>query len=137
MAHVVGLIADPERTPLDGATVAALERALGSGARWLGDPEGCELPVEAGDGRALRARIEAALGNPPYGVGVVPAVRRGKRPLVSGTHRTMIAVEGVAGLAEQLGVEAQLSATTRSAMNGDLTALLYLQGVAKRAVVLG
>ena len=28
MAHVVCLIANPERTPLDGATVAALQRAL-------------------------------------------------------------------------------------------------------------
>ena len=43
MAHVVCLIADPERTPLDGALVAALERALGATARWLAD------------GRSLRA----------------------------------------------------------------------------------
>jgi phosphoserine phosphatase len=113
MAHVVCLIADPEWTPLDGATVAALERALGSRARWLSDDEACELPVESGDGRALRARIDAALGNPPYDVGVVPAAGRRKRLLVSDRDATMITVECVDELAEHLGVKAQVSAITR------------------------
>jgi phosphoserine phosphatase len=125
MAHVVRLIADPERTPLDGATVATLERALGSRARWLSDDEACELPVESEDGRALRARIEAALGNPPYDIGIVPAGARQKRLLI-------ITIECIDELAEHLGVKAEVSAITRRAMNGELTALLYLQGVAKR-----
>jgi phosphoserine phosphatase len=131
MAHAVCLIADPERTPLDGATVAALERALDSRARWLGDDEACELPVESGNGRALPARIEPALGNPPYDVGIVPAAGRRKRLLVSDMDSTMITVECIGELAEHPGVKAQVSAITRRAMNGDLTALLYLQVVAK------
>ena len=90
MAHVVYLIADPERAPLDGAMVAALERALGTTARWLAADEACELPVDGGDGRAIRARVEAALGNPPCDVGVVPAAARRKRLLVSDMDSTMI-----------------------------------------------
>jgi phosphoserine phosphatase len=106
LAHVVCLIADPERTPLDGVAVAALERAPGSGARWLSDDE-------AGDGRALRARIEAALGNPAYDVGIVPAGARQKRLLVSDMDATVITVERVDELAEHLGGKAQVNAIRR------------------------
>jgi hypothetical protein len=58
MSHVVCLIADPERLPLDRAAVASLERALGATARSLAPDEACELPVDdldaAGSGRASR-----------------------------------------------------------------------------------
>ena len=127
MAHVVCLIADPERAPLDGATVAALERALGTTARWLAADEACELPVEGGDGGAIRARVEAALGNPPCDVGVVPAAARRKRLLVSDMDSTMITVECIDELADHLGVKAQVSAITRRAMNGELDFVAALQ----------
>jgi phosphoserine phosphatase len=127
MAHVVCLIADPERAPLDGTTVAALERALGTTARWLTEGEACELSVEGGDGRAIRARAEAVLGNPPYDVGVVPAAGRRKRLLVSEMDSTMIDVECLDELADYLGVKAQVSAITRRAMNGELDFVAGLQ----------
>jgi phosphoserine phosphatase len=44
---------------------------------------------------------------------------------------TMITVECIDELAEHLRVKVEVSAITRRAMNGELTALLYLQGVAK------
>ena len=127
MAHVVCLIADPERMPLDGATVAALQRAFGGTARWLADDEACELPVEDGDGGAIRARVEAALGNPHYDVGVVPAAARRKRLLVSDMDSTMITVECIDELADHLRVKAQVSAITRRAMNGELDFVAALQ----------
>jgi hypothetical protein len=117
---VLCLIADPERTPLDGATVAAMQRALGGTAPWLADDEPCQLPVEGGDGRGIRARAEAVLGNPPYDVGVVPAAGRRKRLLVSDMDSTMINVECIDELADYLGVKAQVSAITRRAINGEL-----------------
>ena len=54
MAHVVCLIADPARAPLDHATVAAPPAAGAQrhAARWLAEDEACELPVDAGDGAA-------------------------------------------------------------------------------------
>jgi phosphoserine phosphatase len=127
ITHVVCLITDPERTPLDGATVAALQRALGGTARWLAEDEACELPVEGGDRRAIRVRAEAVLGNPPYDVGVVPAAGRRKRLLVSDMDSTMINVECIDELADYLGVKAQVSAVTRRAMNGELDFVAALQ----------
>ncbi len=127
MAHVVCLIADPERMPLDGATVAALQRALGGTARWLAEDEACELSVEGGDGRAIRARAEAVLGDPLYDLGVVPAVARRKRLLVSDMDSTMINVECIDELADHLGVKAEVSAITRRAMNGELDFVAALQ----------
>ena len=127
MAHVVCLIADPARTPLDRATVAALRRALGGTARWLAEDEACELPVDAGDSAAIRALVEAAVGDPPYDVGVVPAPGRRKRLLVSDMDSTMITVECIDELADHLGVKAEVSAITRRAMNGELDFVAALQ----------
>jgi phosphoserine phosphatase len=62
MAHVVCLIADPERTPLDRATIAALQRAPGGTARWLAEDEACELPVDFV--AALRAGVALLEGLP-------------------------------------------------------------------------
>ena len=59
MIHVVCLIADPERMPLDAATVATLERALGGTARWLAPDVACDLLVDDDDRVGIRARIEA------------------------------------------------------------------------------
>lgn len=61
MANVVCLIGDPERTPLDRVTVAALERALGATGRWLTPDEACELPVDHHEPVKARRRMEATL----------------------------------------------------------------------------
>jgi phosphoserine phosphatase len=94
---------------------------------WLADDAACELPVEGGDGRAIRARVEAALGNPPYDLGVVPTSARRKRLLVSDMDSTMITVECIDELADHLRVKAQVSAITRRAMNGELGFVAALQ----------
>jgi phosphoserine phosphatase len=120
MAHAVCLIADPKRAPLDGATVAALQRAIGGAARWLAEEEACELLVEDAGPDEIHARAGAALGNRPYDLGVVPAERRRKRLLVSDMDSTMITVECIDELADYLGVRAEVSAITRRAMNGEL-----------------
>jgi phosphoserine phosphatase len=127
MAHAVCLIADPERAPLDRATVAALQRAIGGAARWLAEDEACELLVEAAGGEEIRARAKAALGDGPYDVEVVPAAGRAKRLLVSDMDSTVITVECIDELADYLGVKPEVSAITRRAMNGELDFVAALQ----------
>jgi phosphoserine phosphatase len=121
MAHVVCLIADPERMPLHGTTVAALKRALDGRIRWLAPEQACEVLVEDRDGGAIRARIEATLSPAPsHDVVVLPAAERRKRLLVSDMDSTMITVECIDELAEYLGVKPEVSAITRRAMDGEL-----------------
>jgi phosphoserine phosphatase len=127
MAHAVCLIADPERAPLDRATVAALQRAIGGAARWLAEDEACELLVEAAGGEEIRTRAKAALGDRPYDVEVVPATGRTKRLLVSDMDSTVITVECIDELADYLGVKPEVSAITRRAMNGELDFVAALQ----------
>jgi phosphoserine phosphatase len=121
MAHVVCLIADPERTPLDRVMVATLERTLGAPARWLAPDEACELPVDHHDPVESRRRIEAILSPElPHDVVVLPAHSRRKRLLVSDMDSTMITVECIDELADYLGVKPEVSAITRRAMDGEL-----------------
>ena len=127
MAHVVCVIADPQRAPLDGASVAALQRAIGGAVPWLAENEARELLVEAGDGDEIRARAEVVRGDLPYDVGVVPAERRRKRLLVSDMDSTTITVECIGELADYLGVKPQISAITRRAMNGEFDFVAALQ----------
>jgi phosphoserine phosphatase len=127
MAHAVCLIADPKRTPLDAATVAVLQRAIGGAARWLAEDEACELLVEDAGRDEIRARAAAALGDQPYDLGVVPSEGRCKRLLVSDMDSTMITVECIDELADYLGVKAEVSAITRRAMDGELDFVAALQ----------
>jgi phosphoserine phosphatase len=121
MIHVVCLIADPERMPLDRATVVILERTLGATARWLAPEAACELLLEHHDPAEIRARIAAALAPElPQDVVVLPAAGRRKRLLVSDMDSTMITVECIDELADYLGVKPEVSAITRRAMDGEL-----------------
>ena len=121
MAHVVCVIADPERMPLERATIAALERALGATARWLAPEEASELPAAANDPTEIRARIAAALAPElPYDCALLPAASRRKRLLVSDMDSTMITVECIDELADYLGVRPEVSAITRRAMGGEI-----------------
>ena len=113
MAHVVCLIADPERSPRDRVRVATLERTLGATARWLA--------VDHHDPVEPRRRIEAILSPElPHDVVVLPAHSRRKRLLVSDMDSTMITVECIDELADYLGVKPEVSAITRRAMDGEL-----------------
>jgi phosphoserine phosphatase len=127
MAHAVCLIADPKRAPLDCATIAVLQRAIGGTARWLAEDEACELLVEGAGQDEIRARVEAALPDLLYDVGILPAEGRRKRLLVSDMDSTMITVECIDELADYLGVRPEVSAITRRAMNGELDFVAALQ----------
>ena len=127
MAHAVCLIADPKRSPLDAATVAVLQRAIGGAARWLAEDEACELLVEDAARDEIRARAEAALGDLPYDLPVMPTEGRRKRLLVSDMDSTMITVECIDELADYLGVKPEVSAITRRAMDGELDFVAALQ----------
>jgi phosphoserine phosphatase len=121
MIHVVCLIADPQRMPLAGATVATLERALGATARWLAQDEACELLLEHHVPAEIRSRIAAALPpEPPHDVVILAAEGRRKALLVSDMDSTMITVECIDELADYLGVKPEVSAITRRAMDGEL-----------------
>jgi phosphoserine phosphatase len=127
MAHAVCLIADPKRASLDSTTVAVLQRAIGGTARWLAEDEACELLVEDAGRDQIRARVEAALPELLYDVGILPAEGRRKRLLVSDMDSTMITVECIDELADYLGVRPEVSAITRRAMNGELDFVAALQ----------
>jgi phosphoserine phosphatase len=127
MNHAVCLIAEPKRAPLDHATMAALQRAIGGAAHWLAADEACELLIEGAGRDEIRARATAALGDLPYDVGVVPTEGRRKRLLVSDMDSTMITVECIDELADHLGVKPGVSAITRRAMNGELDFVAALQ----------
>lgn len=120
MAHVVCLIADPERAPLERPAVATIARATGGSVRWLAPDEACELVVEDQAESRLVARLRGALPDPRFDVAVVPAADRLKRLLVSDMDSTMITVECIDELADYLGVKAEVAAITRQAMAGEL-----------------
>jgi phosphoserine phosphatase len=134
MAHAVCLIADPSRAPLDRATVAVLQRAIGGAARWLAEDEACELLVADAGQDKIGARAGAVLEDLPYDLSVLPAEGRRKRLLVSDMDSTMITVECIDELADYLGVKPEVSAITRRAMNGELDFVAALQA---RVALLG
>jgi phosphoserine phosphatase len=127
MAAVVCLIGDPKRAPLERAVVTELRRALGGAERWLADAEACEILVERAGPQEILARLQAALPEPPFDLGVVPPKGRRKRLLISDMDSTMITVECIAELADFLRVKPQVSAITRRAMNGELDFVAALQ----------
>jgi phosphoserine phosphatase len=120
MAHVVCLIADPGRAPLERAVVSAVRQALGGHERWLAEAEACEILVEEGGREDVLARLSAGGPKAFYDLAVVAADDRRKQLLVSDMDSTMITVECIDELADYLGVKREVSAITRRAMNGEL-----------------
>jgi phosphoserine phosphatase len=120
MAHVVCLIADPGRAPLERAVVSAVRQALGGRERWLAEAEACEILVEEGGHEDVLARLSTAGPKALYDLAVLPADDRRKQLLVSDMDSTMITVECIDELADYLGVKPEVSAITQRAMNGEL-----------------
>jgi phosphoserine phosphatase len=127
MAHVVCLIADPERAPLESAVVAEVRHALGGQERWLAQAEACEIRVENISREEVLARLASIVHEALCDIAVVPAHKRRKRLLVSDMDSTMITVECIDELADYLGVKPEVSAITRRAMNGELDFVAALQ----------
>jgi phosphoserine phosphatase len=120
MAHVVCLIADPARAPLDRRLVEEVARAIDTVPAWLAPDEACDLPVERGDPVSARATARRIVGDQPIDVGLVPRAHRKKRLLVSDMDSTMITVECIDELADLVGLKAEVAAVTRRAMEGEL-----------------
>jgi phosphoserine phosphatase len=120
MSHIVCLIADPARAPLESPLIAAVGRTLGARARWLANAEACEFLVEDGSRERLGEVVAQVVADAALDVAVVAAAHRPKRLLVSDMDSTMITVECIDELAEVAGIRGEIAAITRRAMNGEI-----------------
>jgi phosphoserine phosphatase len=126
MAHVLCLIADAERDPLEAGVVNELMRALGGAVRWLADGEACELAIEGGP-KASLAHARAATAGMAVDVCLLPAAHRQKQALVCDLDSTIITIETIDELADCAGVKAEVAAITRRAMRGELDFAMALR----------
>ncbi len=102
--------------------VAEVGQALGARPRWLAEAEACEFVIgdAVGAGRALPRSLRQILDDAGADVALVPAADRVKRLLVSDMDSTVITVECIDEVAGALGIQAEVAAITRRAMNGEL-----------------
>jgi phosphoserine phosphatase len=120
MDHIVCLIAQPEREPLDQALVTRIARGLGAAPRWLAEQEACEIAVAGAHPADSLARTQAEAAGRPIDVCVVPAGDRVKRLLLCDMDSTIITIETIDELADLIGAKAQVAAITARAMRGEL-----------------
>lgn len=113
------LIASPERSNLDRATVEALRDAWAGGAvRWLQTGVAAEFPLPS----VPENRWQAWQGLQELGVDLVVQAAEGRRKrfLIADMDSTMIGQECIDELAEMAGVGSRVAAITARAMNGEL-----------------
>ncbi len=120
MSQILCLIADPARAPLRPELVTEVGRAVGRRPRWLAAGEACEFALEDADVGARAGSLRPTLEDAGVDVALVPAAARVKRLLVSDMDSTVITVECIDELAGALGIQAEVAAITRRAMNGEL-----------------
>ena len=120
MSQVLCLIADPARAPLGRELVAEVARAVGARPCWLAETEACEFALEDAAAATLAGPLRQTLEDAGIDVALVPAAERVKRLLVSDMDSTVITVECLDEVAGALGVQAEVAAITRRAMNGEL-----------------
>lgn len=120
VSQVLCLIADPARAPLRPELVAEVGRAVGARPCWLAETEACEFALEDAARAALTGPLRQGLEDAGIDVAVVPAAERVKRLLVSDMDSTVITVECLDEVAGALGIQAEVAAITRRAMNGEL-----------------
>jgi phosphoserine phosphatase len=120
VSQILCLIADPARAPLEPGLVAEVGRAVGARPCWLAEAEACEFALEDAAGGALAGPLRQTLEGAGVDVALVPAAARVKRLLVSDMDSTVITVECIDELAGALGIQAEVAAITRRAMNGEL-----------------
>ena len=129
-ATIVTLIAAPEAAASLAAAAAAAARALeqlgapSASLDWLAESIACDIALDgiAPDqaDAACRHAITQALGTAPIDVVAQPSAGRRKMLLVADMEATVIANEMLDELAALRGIEAQISAITARAMNGEL-----------------
>jgi phosphoserine phosphatase len=120
VSEILCLIADAARAPLQPELVAEVTRAVGAKPHWLAEAEACEFVVGNAAGGTLAGPLRQTLEDAGVDVALVPAADRVKRLLVSDMDSTMITVECIDELAGALGIQAEVAAITRQAMNGEL-----------------
>lgn len=132
MSHVLVLIADPTRAPLEAALVRTLEAALEGRTRWLAEAEAVEIVSDL-DPAAIAARADPLLAGRPLDRAILPAAGRRKRLLLADMDSTMITVECLDELADYVGCKAEVAAITRAAMNGEIE---YRESLRRRVALL-
>ncbi|MEK0082025.1 phosphoserine phosphatase SerB [Benzoatithermus flavus] len=120
MPAVACLIADPDRSPLDGRLVEEAEKALRGKQHWLGEAAAAEIATEELEPGETKARLEPLLGGLAVDLAVLSPQHRRKRLLVSDMDSTIITIECIDELADFAGIKPQIAEVTRRAMNGEL-----------------
>ncbi|HEY3917969.1 MAG TPA: phosphoserine phosphatase SerB [Stellaceae bacterium] len=125
--NVVTLIAPQAGDATIGAAAATARQALVTlGGRigaidWLAAARACDIPFDALAPDQADAAIRAALGaGTPIDVLAQPSAGRRKQLLVADMEATIIANEMLDELAALRGIEPQIAAITRRAMNGEI-----------------
>ncbi len=132
MSHVLVLIADPTRAPLEAALVRSLEKALEGRSRWLAEAEAAEIESALAP-QAIADRAAPLLAGRPLDRAVLPVAGRRKRLLLADMDSTMITVECLDELADFVGCKAEVAAITRAAMNGEIE---YRESLRRRVALL-
>jgi phosphoserine phosphatase len=120
VSQVLCLIANPERRPLQPEIVAEVGRAVGVRPGWMAEAEACEFAIGDAAGGGLSGSLRQTVEAAGVDLALVPAAERAKRLLVSDMDSTVITVECIDEVAGALGIQAEVAAITRRAMNGEL-----------------
>ena len=116
MQAVAILIANPAH-PILTQEVA---EQLGGPVDWLAPGIACERAVDCDDPQALANQLAAQLGTLALDVAVLPAHDRRKQLIVADMDSTIITVECLDELADQVGLKAHIAAITERSMRGEL-----------------
>jgi phosphoserine phosphatase len=119
MPATIVLVADPARAPLEPGLVRAGAAALDGPVDWLGPEAAAEIAPDL-DPTAARQRLAPLLAGEPVDLAILPPGPRRKRLLISDMDSTMITIECIDELADHVGIKAEVAATTRRAMNGEI-----------------
>ncbi|MDH3659883.1 MAG: phosphoserine phosphatase SerB [Alphaproteobacteria bacterium] len=122
MSCILVAIANPERLPLEAGLIAELGARFDAMPRWLAEGEAADMAIsghDPADVKTIASYVVGARGR-PLDLAVLPAGCRRKRLLISDMDSTMITVECIDELADFAGVNSDVAAITRRAMNGEL-----------------
>jgi phosphoserine phosphatase len=128
MEHVLTLLGNPEKHPLDEAIVGSAHNTLArlgaqpKPADWLAPGIAADLPFDTTADQALLALDETRreLAKTAVDVAVQPAAGRRKKLLVADMESTIIQNEMLDELADFVGLRDEVAEITRRAMNGEL-----------------
>jgi len=126
MNHVLTVIGNPAKGPIDPAAIADLAFALQQAgaevgeADWLAPGEAVDLPFDGITPLAAEALADIALAGLAVDRLAQDIEGRAKRLLIADMDSTMITVECIDELADFAGLKAEIAAVTERAMRGEL-----------------